>query len=571
MDLFILRGVVEELKGEIVGGFVTKIYQMNRTDLLLRIRRQGQEKQLILSTHPEFYRLHLTAGRQANPLVPPRFCTYLRKHILGAGIVDVLQDPYDRVVRILLQKRMDADGTRQLVLVMELLGKASNVLLLEGDQILDCLHFRRAGEGAPRSVLPGIPYQPLPPSEKYFPPEVTVERIEEILSPAAEERWKSLARGISGLTPLLAQEIEFLSGPAAGDVWRNFHLLRDRYEQGSFEPRIISLPAGKKILAPWALKSLGPVAEETFGSMNQAADAYYWETVSRRQITDQKQALTKRLRKLVSRLQKRRENLLGDREKFAQEVEFKALGEILKAHYRELKKGMPEIEVADFRFDPPRPVVIPLNEALDPAGNVQRYFHRYKKAKRGLEFIQRRIAETGKEVAYLESTLFQVQEAEDGEQIEIVRLELEKEKILILPKKARALKEKQEMPIPVRSLRSSKGLEIYCGKHNLGNDYLLRKLAKGNDLWFHAQGLPGSHVLLKVGSGDPPLDSILEAAAVAAYFSRGRDAQRVEVDYTAAQNVRRPKGARPGWVTYTRQKTVLVKPDKELVQKLLVP
>jgi predicted ribosome quality control (RQC) complex YloA/Tae2 family protein len=571
MDLFVLHGVVEELKSEIVGGFITKIYQMNRTDLLLRIRRQGEEKQLLISTHPDSFRLHLTTRKQANPLVPPRFCTYLRKHILGAGIGEVLQDPYERVIRIFLKKRIDAGVTREIVLVVELLGKTSNVLLLEGDRILDCLHFRRVEEGAARAVLPGISYQALPPLEKYIIPGVTIERVEKILSPEGEERWKRLVRGISGLSPLLAQEIDFLSGPGAEDVWGKFRRIRDRYERGFFEPRIMTLPAGKRILTPWVLKSLGAVAEETFGSMNEAADAYYLETVSKRKITDQKQALTKRLRQLISRLQKRRENLLGDREKFAKEIDFKALGEILKAHYGELKKGMTEIEVADFRFDPPRPVVIPLDEALDPAGNVQRYFHRYKKAKRGLEFVQGRITETEKEATYLESALFQVQEAEDGEQVEIVRLELEREKIIIPPKRARALREKQEVSSPVRRLRSSKGLEIYCGKHNLGNDYLLRKLAKGNDLWFHAQGLPGSHVLLKVTSGEPPLDSILEAAAVAAYFSRGREANRVEVDYTLAQNVRRPKGARPGLVTYTHQRTVLVKPDKELVQKLLVP
>ncbi|MGD0625744.1 MAG: NFACT family protein, partial [Thermodesulfobacteriota bacterium] len=143
MDLFVIHGIVEELKSEVIGAFITKVYQMNRTDLLFRMRRHGGEKQLLLSTHPDFHRLHLTEKKYANPLIPPRFCTYLRKHIVGARVADISQEPYERVVRIRLQKGMDAGAVRNLVLVAELVGKGSNVLLLEEEKILDCLHFRR--------------------------------------------------------------------------------------------------------------------------------------------------------------------------------------------------------------------------------------------------------------------------------------------------------------------------------------------------------------------------------------------------------------------------------------------
>ena len=152
MDLFIIHGIVEELKKEIVGGFVTKIYQMNRTDLMIRLRRLGEEKNLLLSTHPDFYRIHLTEKKYANPQNPPRFCTYLRKHITGARVADVTHDPHERVVRIGLQRRQDADLIRDLILVVELLAKTGNVLLLEGERILDCLHFRKSEEGMTRPV-----------------------------------------------------------------------------------------------------------------------------------------------------------------------------------------------------------------------------------------------------------------------------------------------------------------------------------------------------------------------------------------------------------------------------------
>jgi predicted ribosome quality control (RQC) complex YloA/Tae2 family protein len=565
MDLFVIRGIVGELRKELGGGFVTKIYQMNRTDLLLRFRRPGGEKNLLVSTHPEFSRLHLSAKKFANPQVPPRFCTYLRKHITGARVADVSQAPYERIVRIGLQKNLDAGLLREMTLAVELLGKGSNVLLLEGERILDCLHFRRSEEGATRPALPGLAYAPLSRGERLSLEEATREKMEEILRLPEREREKALVAGISGISAVLAREI-LEAGPA--QAWENFRRLRENYESGSFAPRVLTFLNGKKVLSPFPLKSAGPVAEEVFPSLNAAADAYYFETVMRRQLTEKKQSLLKRIRALLGRLERRKENLLLDRGKFEKDLGLKSLGDLLVAHFRELRKGMKEIELRDYGVDPPAPVLISLDEALDPAGNVDRYFGKYKKAKRGIEMVSGRLAETQKETEYLESACFQVEAAEDAGELEAVREELEGERILTAPRQRKAGGKKEEPALPVRRFRSSDGLEIFCGKSNLGNDYLLRNLARGNDLWFHAQGLPGSHVLLKTGPGEPRFEAIAEAATIAAFFSRGKGAARVPVDYTPARNVHRPRKARPGFVTYLHQKTIFVNPDKEKVERL---
>jgi predicted ribosome quality control (RQC) complex YloA/Tae2 family protein len=503
MDLFVLHGVVNELREEIVGGFIAKIYQMNRTDLLFRVRRQGEEKQLFISTHPDFFRLHLTAKKYANPLVPPRFCTYLRKHITGTRISDVKQEPFERVVRITLRKRLDAGMVRDLVLVAELVSKGSNLLLLEGEKILDCLHFHRPETGTARPTAPGLEYTPPPPPDRPLPDRMVQEKIVQIAEALPGERWRGLMQNVAGLSPLLAREVEFGSDGSAAGLWENFRRVFERYETCSFEPRIVTLLGNKKILCPFSLKILEPAAEEIFPSMNRAADAYYFETVMGRQMADQKQAVVRRLRRLISRLQKRQENLHEDLEKFEKETEYKAIGEILTANFPKLKKGMKEVEVLDYRQNPPRAVLIPLDESLEPAGNIQRYFKRYKKAKRGIEMATGRIRETEGEVTYLESVLFQVEEAEDPGELENIRRELEEERILPVSRKQNIPKEKKEPSIPVRRLRSSEGFDIFCGKHNLGNDYLLRKIAKGNDLWFHAQGLPGSHVVLRIEGKQP--------------------------------------------------------------------
>lgn len=567
MDLFVLRGIVGELEREIGGGFVTKVYQMNQTDLLIRFRRQGEEKNLVFSTHPDFFRLHLSAKKYANPPVPPRFCAYLRKHITGARISSAAQEPYERVVRIGLEKKIDAGLVRRMTLAAELLGKGSNVLLLEGGKILDCLHFRRVEEGAARPALPGLVPAPVPRGERLSLPEVTREKMEAILSLPPGEREKALAGRIAGIGPILAREI---LGPGEGrveEIWENFRRLRERYEERNFEPRILTFLNGKKILSPVPLARGETTGEELFPSVNAAADAYYFETAARRQLEEKKQTLLKRVRSLLSRLERRKENLLSDRVKFEKDAGLKSYGDLLVAHFPELKKGMKEIEVRDYAGDPPGSVLIPLDESLDPAGNVDRYFGKYKKAKRGIALVSARLEETREERAYLESAYFQIEEAEDAEELAAVREELEEERILPPSRARKSGRRKEEPALPIRRFRSSDGLEIFCGKSNLGNDYLLRKLARGNDLWFHAQGYPGSHVLLKAGSGEPDFAAVSEAAAIAAFFSRAKGAARVPVDYTAARNVRRPRGARPGFVTYLHQKTLWVSPDREKVER----
>jgi len=457
---------------------------------------------------------------------------------------------------------------RHLILVAELTGKTSNILLLEGDKILDCLHFRRVEEGAARPSAPGLAYVSLSHPGQWAPDEISREKVEEIGSSPPGERWRALARKIAGLGPLLAREVEFAGEGTPEGIWEKLRLFFDRYERGTCEPRIYTLLGEKKVLSAFPLKSLGPAEEEAFSSLNQAADQFYFETVMKRRMTEQKQALSKRLRQLISRLQRRRENLSSDREGFQKDLESKDWGDILTANYPQLKKGMREIEALDYRQDPPQSVLIPLDESLDPSGNVQRYFKKYKKAKRGLEMTSQRMEEAEREIVYLESVLFEVEAAEDAEEVETIRQELEEERIIRVPKKKKSGKEKKEGSLPVRRFRSSDGLEIFCGKHNVGNDYLLRHLAKDNDLWFHSQGVPGSHVLLRIGRGEPKQGSILEAATIAAYYSRGRGSTRLPVDYTLVKNVRRPKGAKPGMVTYFHQKTVLVKPDPEKVERM---
>ncbi|MGB9699499.1 MAG: NFACT family protein, partial [Thermodesulfobacteriota bacterium] len=329
MDLFLIRGIGEELKKEICGGFINKIYQLNRYDLLLRIRRQGQEKNLLISTHPDYSRWHLTEKKYVPPPTPPRFSAYLRKHVHGARVVEIVQEPYERIMRLHLEKLLDANLIRKLTLVVELLGKKSNVFLVEGEKILEALHRSPIGEKEKKENIPGKNYVLPQMGNKLLPPEVTREVMGEIASFPIGEQWRVMVQKIAGLSPLLAKEIELVSGGDPHKMWENFCALWARYNSGRFEPQIVTLLNGKKILCPWSLRSLQEGSVEFFSSLNLAADNFYYEVTTWRQVIEQKQSLLKRVRQLLERLQKRKENLLQDREKLTKDLQLKAWGDIL--------------------------------------------------------------------------------------------------------------------------------------------------------------------------------------------------------------------------------------------------
>jgi len=484
-------------------------------------------------------------------------------------LIDINQEPYERIVRINLERPLDANLIRKLTLVIELLSKKSNVFLLEGEKILEALHRSPNGE-TEETNIPGKNYI-LPKIEnKLIPPEVTPQMMDEIALYPSGERWQAMVKKIAGLPPLLAKEIELASAGNPTKMWENFRSLWERYENGRFEPQVLILLNSKKVLCPWPLESLKSEVVQAFSSLNKAADNFYYELTTWHQIKEQKQIMLRRIRQLLERLQKRKGNLLQDKEKLTKDLQLKVWGDALVTNYPKLKKGMKEIEAWDYSQDPPRSLVIPLDETLDPASNVEKYFRKYKKAKRGLAMVAERVEATERELNYLESVLYQIEEAEDGEALAQIKEELIEAKILTLPKSLKKQRKGIEGSLPVHEFRSQEGLPIYCGKHNLGNEYLLRHLARGSDLWFHAQGIPGSHVLLKVGNKKPNFTSILNAAMIAGYYSRGKDAGKIPVDYTEVKNVRKPKGARPGYVTYFHQKTILVIPHKEEVEKLKI-
>ncbi len=334
------------------------------------------------------------------------------------------------------------------------------------------------------------------------------------------------------------------------DALRYFHPGAARTVVPGVRLAPLTLPEGLSMKE----EEITPQEGETW---NQAADRYYSRLVDAEELEAEKRLLRQVIKRAAQRAKRKLENLIGDRQKAEADIQCSRLGELLLANFKRIEKGMTGIEVEDYYATPPQRVRIPLDPALSPRENVDRYFKRARKAKTALAMLKDRIPEVEREIEYIEGLLCEWECMETREDAEALREELIEAGYLRPP-----AGEGTGRPVaePVRRFLSKDGFEILCGKSGRGNDLLVRRYASRGDLWFHAKGVPGAHVLLKTGGRRPTEEAVEEAACIAAYYSKARSSAKVEVVFTDAANVQKPKGARPGMVTVREYRTVVVRP-----------
>ncbi len=334
------------------------------------------------------------------------------------------------------------------------------------------------------------------------------------------------------------------------DALRYFHPGAARTVVPGVRLAPLTLPEGLSMKE----EEITPQEGETW---NQAADRYYSRLVDAEELEAEKRRLRQVIKRAAQRAKRKLENLIGDRRKAEADIQCSRLGELLLANFKRIEKGMTGIEVEDYYATPPQRVRIPLDPALSPRENVDRYFKRARKAKTALAMLKDRIPEVEREIEYIEGLLCEWECMETREDAEALREELIEAGYLRPP-----AGEGTGRPVaePVRRFLSKDGFEILCGKSGRGNDLLVRRYASRGDLWFHAKGVPGAHVLLKTGGRRPTEEAVEEAACIAAYYSKARSSAKVEVIFADAANVQKPKGARPGTVTVREYRTVVVRP-----------
>ena len=584
LDALCLSGVVHELQNALSGAKIDKIYQPGRDEVVLALRAPAGNVKLLLSANPSHPRAHLTQISRENPDKPPMFCMLLRKHLSGARLLELVQPPMERVVDLRLEALDELGDRVERRLVLEAMGRHSNLILLDGEgRIMDCLRRVDSDMSARRQVLPGLFYRLPPAQEKLDPSSLDRAALESALAAAPEESQadKWLLDTFGGLSPLICRELAFRAGGATdarlhqmGEGGRSRLLdelegLLRSVQENSFTPVMLEKEGHPSDFTFQPISQYGPaVSCVPFPSFSALLDRFYEQRENQERVRQRGQDLIRSVTNARDRaarkigLQEQELAATRDRERLRQ------FGDIITSNLHAMEKGMSRLTAADF-YDPECPQIhIPLDPLLTPQQNAAKYYKEYNKAKTAESILTLQLEKGRRDLDYLNSVLEAIALAEGERDLQEIRQELTDTGYLRRPSKARD-RGKRVASKPME-FRSSSGLRISVGKNNTQNDLLTTKQAFKSDLWFHTQKIHGSHVILWTEGGQPDLTSIQEAAQLAAWFSQGRESGKVAVDYTPVKYVKKPGGARPGMVVYTTSETAYVAPDGELARRLRV-
>ena len=545
-DGFFLHHMVEELRRELVNGRIQKINQPFEQELVLQIRSNRQSHRLLLSAHPVFGRIQLTQTTFENPAQPSTFIMVLRKYLQGALIESIEQVENDRIVEITVSNKNEIGDHIQATLIIEIMGKHSNILLVDksSHKILEVIKHVGFSQNSYRTLLPGSTYIAPPSTESLNPFTIKNEKLFEILQ-TQETTAKNLQILFQGLGRDTAIELERILVSEKLSTFRNFFNQETNpcLTETSFSP----VPFANQVGEP-------------FTSLSDLLDTYYKDKAERDRV---KQQASELIRRVENELQKNRHKLQKqEKELLATDnaEEFRQKGELLTTFLHQVPNDQDQVILDNYYTN--QPITIALDKALTPNQNAQRYFKRYQKLKEAVKYLTDLIEETKATILYLESVETVLNQA-GLEEIAEIREELIQTGFIRRRQREKIQKRKK----PEQYLASDGKTIIYVGRNNLQNEELTFKMARKEELWFHAKDIPGSHVVIS-GNLDPSDEVKTDAAELAAYFSKGRLSNLVQVDMIEVKKLNKPTGGKPGFVTYTGQKTLRVTPDPEKIASM---
>lgn len=554
--------MIQELSKELLHGRINKIQQPYDNEVVLIIRANGKNQKLLLSAHPSYARVQLTSMTYLNPETPPNFVMMLRKYLDGAILETIEQVENDRVIHFTFRKRDELGDLQQVVLVVELMGRHSTVLLLnkETGKILDAIKHIGTSQNTYRSLLPGADYITPPKQDTLNPFTAKDTAVFEKLSYLDEISGKALQSQFQGLGRDTADELAYRLTQRSNEkikVWREF------FEELSTKLQpTLTRNEKREFFTPLPFSSLQG-EKFFFDNLSQLLDAFYHEKAERDRVKQQGSELLKKVENEFKRNQSKllkRQQTLADSENAE---EFRQKGELLTTYMVQVPRGADKVVLENY-YDENRPLEISLNPALTPNQNAQRYFQRYQKLRNAVKVVHQQIQETTDELNYLQSVIDQLELAGPMD-LHVIREELIEQGYIKNRQQQRKKQTKKSQP---EQFIASDGTEIFVGKNNLQNDQLTMRTARKSDYWLHAKDIPGSHVIIR--SDQPTEETILEAAELAAYFSKYRHSAQVPVDLVQVRHIRKPNGAKPGYVIYENQTTYFVTPEEKNILKLKV-
>lgn len=575
-DGITIANIVTELNQTITGGKINKIAQPENDELIITIKNQRKQYRLFLSASASLPLIYLTETNKPSPLTAPNFCMLLRKHIGSGKIIAIEQPGMERIIRFTIEHLNELGDLCTKYLIVEIMGKHSNIIFSnEKDQIIDSIKHVSAHMSSVREVLPGRPYF-IPETQSKLNPFVLTEEIfQEKIFPRPVNVAKAIYTSITGISPLMAEEVCYRAGIDGGiptdgleDVERvhlahTFLRMVDDIRDGHFEPNIIYKGKEPVEFACFPLSQYQDYRAVSYPSIFPVLETYYAEknivTKMRQKTVDLRKIVQNALERNVKKYQLQQKQLKDTEKK----EKYRVWGELLNTYGYEVEPGAKSMEALNYYTN--EMIQIPLDETMTPQENAKKYFDKYSKLKRTKEALDTLLQETGDEIKHLESIAASLDIASSEE--DLVQIKEEMMEYGYVKRKNTGGKKVKVTSRPYHYI-SSDGYDIYVGKNNFQNDELSFKFASGNDWWFHAKGQPGSHVIVKSKNEELPDRTFEEAGKLAAYYSKGRQAPKVEIDYTQKKNLRKPTGGKPGFVVYYTNYSLLIEPNITGLQQI---
>ncbi|NLK02859.1 MAG: fibronectin/fibrinogen-binding protein [Clostridiales bacterium] len=588
LDGIVISNIVYELKNTLLGGRVNKIAQPEKDELLITIKGpdRGSYK-LFLSAGAGMPLIYLTEKTKASPLTAPNFCMLLRKHLNNSKILDISQPGLERIVSIKLEHMDELGDLKIKYLIIELMGKHSNIIFCDDTMtIIDSIKRVNQFMSSIREVLPGREYFIPETTKKLDPLNINYSLFLSNILAMPQPIGKAIYKGITGISPLIANEICYRASIDAGEstsilnedtgfhLYRNFDRLIQNVKDNEFSPHIIIGERGPVEFSSIPLKSYLKTGYEikNFSTASAMLESYYARKNAASRMHQKSADLRKLVANAIERSSKKYDLQLKQLEDTEKKDKYKVYGELITSFGYGLEPNSKEL-IAENYHNNNEEIRIPLDPTMTPMENAKKYFERYNKLKRTFEALSSLIQETKDEINHLESIQSSLEIARDEDDLAELKHELMeygyiKRKFNSGKTKTRDKSRKSSKSKPFHYI-SSDGYHMYVGKNNYQNEDLTFKLADGGDWWFHAKNIPGSHVIVKTGQDDLADKTFEEATRLAAYYSKGKDADKVEIDYTQRKNIKKPSGSKPGFVIYNTYYSTMADTDISDIKEII--
>ncbi|MDY5482683.1 MAG: NFACT RNA binding domain-containing protein [Clostridium sp.] len=568
-DGIVIAGLVKEFNDTITGGKISKIAQTEKDELLFTIKNNKETYRLLLSVNASLPLAYLTENNKPSPLTAPNFCMLLRKHIGNGKILAVTQPGLERCIHFEIEHLDEMGDLCRKLLIVELMGKHSNIIFCTPDnKIIDSIKHISAQVSSVREVLPGREYFLPQTVEKSDPLTASEETFSTVLAQSMKPAGKAIYTGFTGISPVMGEEFCHLASidadiPASElselertHLAHTITLSMEAVREGRFEPCIIYKEDEPVEFSALPLTSFPPEYRlETYPSISQVLESYYASRNVISRIRQKSSDLRRVVQTALERNYKKYDLQVKQLKDTEKRDKYKIYGELLNTYGYELSGGEKELSCINYYTN--EPVKIPLDPQLTARENAQKFFDKYNKLKRTYEALIQLTEETKAEIEHLESISTSLDIALKEE--DLLQIKQELTEYGFIKKHGPAGKKVKITSRPFHYL-SSDGFHIYVGKNNYQNEELTFKLATGNDWWFHAKGIPGSHVIVKSEGKELPDRTFEEAGALAAYYSKGRDNEKVEIDYIQKKHVKKVAGAAPGFVIYHTNYSLMATP-----------